>query len=168
KRDYTGAIALLEFEEAVGDRRPALPLWLALCYFHNGRYDKAIEVYDAVLVDGGEPHLSTAASDKEEEAVALWKACCLYGACAYEQCYQLADSIGDYGRDDQALSQLRIRLLLHAAHKLNDEAAMMKWHQRLTKGDSSASSPSSTQHQQQQLTLAAIQYLRNHQQQATD
>ncbi|KAF4699714.1 Intraflagellar transport protein 56 [Perkinsus olseni] len=167
KRDYTGAIALLEFEEAVGDRRPALPLWLALCYFHNGQYDKAIEVYDAVLVDGGEPHLSTAARHKEEETVALWKACCLYGACEYEQCYQLADSIGDYARDDQALSQLRTRLLLHAAHKLNDEAAMMKSHQRLTKGDSSASSPS-TQHQQQQLTLAAIQYLRNHYQQATD
>lgn len=66
KRDYTGAVAVLEFEKAIGEERcevavasvvesscrPASSLWLAFCYFHIGQYTKAIEIYDNILNDG--------------------------------------------------------------------------------------------------------------------
>ena len=53
-------------------------------------------------------------------------------------------------------SQLQNRILFHASHRMGDEAALMKYHQKLadTKLD--------------QLSLAAIHYLRNHFQEATD
>jgi len=50
----------------------------------------------------------------------------------------------------------RNRILFHVAHKLNDENALMKHHQALT--DTTAD----------QLSLAAIHYLRGHYQEATD
>merc|ERR1719454_2087224 len=53
-------------------------------------------------------------------------------------------------------SQLQNRILFHASHRMGDVAALMKYHQKLadTKLD--------------QLSLAAIHYLRNHFQEATD
>jgi len=53
-------------------------------------------------------------------------------------------------------SPLKTRILFHTAHKLNDESAMMAHHQALTDT------------LEDQLCLAAIQYLRSHFQETTD
>jgi intraflagellar transport protein 56 len=77
-----------------------------------------------------------------------YKACCLYALCQYNEAEAEAKLSPD--------TPLKIRLLFHTAHKRNDESAMMAQHQKLT--DS----------REDQLCLAAIQYLRSHFQEATD
>merc|ERR1719235_2777245 len=47
--DYTGAITLLEFEKKAKEERPHIHLWLGFCYFHNGDYRKAVDVYEEML-----------------------------------------------------------------------------------------------------------------------
>merc|ERR1719174_69501 len=77
-----------------------------------------------------------------------YKACCYYALCQYQQAEDAAQKAPD--------SALKIRLLFHTAHKRNDESAMMEQHQKLN--DTT----------EDQLALAAIQYLRCHFQEATD
>merc|ERR1719174_2593843 len=77
-----------------------------------------------------------------------YKACCYYALCQYQQAEDAAQKAPD--------SALKIRLLFHTAHKRNDESAMMEQHQKLN--DTT----------EDQLCLAAIQYLRSHFQEATD
>lgn len=77
-----------------------------------------------------------------------YKACCLYALCEYKEAEEQAIQAPD--------SPLKIRMLFHTAHKRNDENSMMEQHQKLT--DST----------EDQLALAAIQYLRSHFQEATD
>lgn len=78
----------------------------------------------------------------------LYKACCLYALTQYSEAEEEAKKAPDCG--------LKTRILFHTAHKRNDESAMMAQHQALT--DS----------KEDQLCLAAIQYLRSHFQEATD
>lgn len=86
---------------------------------------------------------------KENDAnIHCYKACCLYALCKYEEAEEAAAKAPE--------SALQARLLFHTAHKRNDESAMMQQHQKLT--DSC----------EDQLCLAAIQYLRSHFQEATD
>jgi intraflagellar transport protein 56 len=135
--DYIGAITLLEFEKKAKEERPSLQHWLGFCYFHNGDYRKAIDLYDEVL-----------ASKDSDPIVHVYKACCLYALCLYEEAEQAAKQAPD--------TPLKSRVLFHTAHKRNDETSMMSHHQALT--DST----------EDQLCLAAIQYLRSHFQEATD
>lgn len=135
--DYIGAITLLEFEKKAKEERPQLQQWLGFCYFHNGDYRKAIDLYDEVL-----------ASKDTDAVVHVYKACCLYALCLYQEAEEEAKKAPD--------SALKTRVLFHTAHKRNDESAMMSHHQALS--DST----------EDQLCLAAIQYLRSHFQEATD
>lgn len=77
-----------------------------------------------------------------------YKACCLYALRQYNEAEEEAMLAPE--------TALKTRILFHTAHKRNDESAMMSQHQRLT--DS----------KEDQLCLAAIQYLRGHFQEATD
>ncbi|CBZ53143.1 conserved hypothetical protein [Neospora caninum Liverpool] len=52
KRDYLGAITLLQYEREQGIKRPELRLWFAYCYFHAGLYPKAIQCLDRLLQRG--------------------------------------------------------------------------------------------------------------------
>ncbi|KFH01237.1 putative tetratricopeptide repeat protein 26 [Toxoplasma gondii MAS] len=52
RRDYSGAITLLQYETEQGMKRPELRLWLAYCYFHAGLYPKAIHCLDWLLQRG--------------------------------------------------------------------------------------------------------------------
>jgi len=134
--DYVGAITLLEFEKKAREERPHLLTWLSFCYFHNGDYKKAIDSYDEALKKEG------------DKAIHVYKACCMYALCQYQEAEEEAQKAPD--------TSLKTRLLFHTAHKRNDESAMMAHHQALT--DS----------REDQLGLAAIQYLRSHFQEATD
>jgi intraflagellar transport protein 56 len=77
-----------------------------------------------------------------------YKACCHYALTEYDEAEAEAKKAPD--------SQLKTRILFHTAHKRNDESAMMTHHQALTES------------KEDQLCLAAIQYLRSHFQEATD
>mmetsp|Transcript_95965 Transcript_95965/g.170315 ORF Transcript_95965/g.170315 Transcript_95965/m.170315 type:complete len:566 (+) Transcript_95965:83-1780(+) len=139
--DYVGAVTLLEFERKAREERPHLLLWLAYVYFHNGDYKKAIDAYD--------DHLKKVMPGQETDLnIHAYKACCLYALTQYQEAEDEAKKAPD--------SPLKTRILFHTAHKRNDESAMMAQHQALT--DS----------KEDQLCLAAIQYLRSHFQEATD
>jgi len=84
----------------------------------------------------------------QDENIHAYMACCLYALCQYNEAEEEAKKAPD--------SPLKVRVLFHTAHKRNDESAMMAQHQKLT--DS----------KEDQLCLAAIQYLRSHFQEATD
>eukprot|EP00611_Tribonema_gayanum_P023752 TRINITY_DN5070_c0_g1_i4.p1 TRINITY_DN5070_c0_g1~~TRINITY_DN5070_c0_g1_i4.p1 ORF type:complete len:323 (+),score=155.40 TRINITY_DN5070_c0_g1_i4:398-1366(+) len=139
KRDYTGALALLEFNRRSGDddNLEDMLLWIGYCAFHVGRYQRALEAYEEVVAigaGGGDVH--------------LYVACCHYYLQSYDQAEEAA-SRGPKG-------PLRTRLLLHIAHKQNDERKLMQQHQELSEKSS-----------EDQLSLAAIHYLRSHFQEAT-
>lgn len=139
--DYVGAIALLEFERKARDNRPHLLELLAYSYFHNGDYQKALDVYDEVMKQ-------QAVKKEVDLSIHAYKACCFYALCQYEQAEQEANLAPD--------SSLKIRILFHTAHKRNDESSMMTQHQKLS--DTT----------EDQLCLAAIQYLRSHFQETTE
>lgn len=78
----------------------------------------------------------------------LFRASCLY----YLQMYKEAMEAAKKG----PVNELQNRLLFHLSHKLNDETSLMLHHQKLSTSI------------QDQLSLAAIHYLRGHFQEATD
>jgi intraflagellar transport protein 56 len=83
-----------------------------------------------------------------DQNIHAYKACCYYALCQYQQAEDSAQKAPE--------SALKSRLLFHTAHKRNDETAMMAQHQQLSDTI------------EDQLCLAAIQYLRSHFQEATD
>ncbi|OWK59337.1 Intraflagellar transport protein 56 [Lonchura striata] len=48
QRDFTGAIALLEFKQNVGEEEEDGNLWIGYCAFHLGDYKRALEEYEAL------------------------------------------------------------------------------------------------------------------------
>jgi len=78
----------------------------------------------------------------------VYKACAYYALCQYPEAEEEAKQAPD--------SPLKTRVLFQTAHKRNDESAMMIHHQALSES------------KEDQLCLAAIQYLRSHFQEATD
>lgn len=44
RRDYTGAIAILEFEKHTGKANDTTDMWLAYCAFHLGDYKRSMDV----------------------------------------------------------------------------------------------------------------------------
>ncbi|GMI52571.1 hypothetical protein TeGR_g164 [Tetraparma gracilis] len=107
--------------------------------FHLGRYERAQEVYTSLISgDHGET----------PRDVGLYLACVYYYMQMYKEAEQSALEAPE--------SALRNRVLFHVYHKLGDETKLMERHQKLT--DTNAD----------QLSLAAIHYLRGHFQEATD
>eukprot|EP00762_Andalucia_godoyi_P000705 ANDGO_05341.mRNA.1 Intraflagellar transport protein 56 len=146
QRDYTGAIALLEFQRQTGqqdDKYPTLP-WLAYAAFHIGDYQKAASIYKELL---DSPELASS-SHMNPGLIAVYLGCSLF-------------YLGDFANAQKAVlkspdSPLKNRLLFHIAHRQNDENALMTYHQRLQNTV------------EDQLCLAAVHYLRNHFQEATE
>ena len=134
KRDYTGALALLEFKLRCqdGDMKDLL-MWIGYCSFHLGNFRRSEEAYkelfDAYPV-GDEIH--------------LYQACCYF----YQQMYEEAEK----SALEAPTSELKTRLLFNIAHRTGDEEKLMKYHHDLK--DRKAD----------QLSLAAVHYLRSHHQ----
>jgi len=136
-RDYSGAIALLEFEAQSAKANVQTKLWLAYCYYHYGMHENAYNVYMELL-----------GSSSANPIWHTYAAACLFYMGRYEDSMAAVER----GPDDP----LKNRILFHCAHRLNDEAKLMEFHQKLT--DSV----------EDQLSLASIHYLRSHFQEATD
>jgi intraflagellar transport protein 56 len=138
-RDFSKATAMLEFfdgvQQPIGDIQ--INPWLAYAAFHMGDYAKSANVYKEIL-----------SLDDADAVHHLHHACALY--CS-----------GQWAEAEEAALKgppcsLQNRLLLHIAHKFNDESKLMVYHQKLEDTI------------EDQLSLAAIHYFRNHFQEATD
>ena len=137
KRDYTGALALLEFKLRCqdGDTKDLL-MWIGYCAFHLGNFRRSEEAYkelfDAYPV-GAEIH--------------LYQACCYF----YQQMYEEAEKAAL----EAPVSELKTRLLFNIAHRTGNEEKLMTYHHDLK--DRKAD----------QLSLAAVHYLRSHHQEVS-
>ncbi|NXF07615.1 IFT56 protein, partial [Smithornis capensis] len=112
QRDFTGAIALLEFKQQVGEQEEDADLWIGYSAFHLGDYKKALEVYEA---------LTKQPACNPDVWVNL--ACTYFFLGMYTQAEQAALKASKCG--------LQNRLLFHLAHKFSDEKKLMSSHQNL-------------------------------------
>lgn len=112
KRDYVGAITLLEFLKSTGQPVEKTEEWIAYCAFHLGDYSKSLQVYKKLL--------ENASADPD-----LWTflGCC----CFFLGMYKEADAAALKGPP----SPLQNRLLFHLSHKFGDEKRLMGYHQKL-------------------------------------
>ncbi|XP_019336464.1 intraflagellar transport protein 56 isoform X2 [Alligator mississippiensis] len=138
QRDFTGAIALLEFKRQAGEQEEEeADLWVGYCAFHLGDYKRALEEYEALTKQPGcNPD--------------VW----VNLACTYF-------FLGMYTQAEQSALKapkcpLQNRLLFHLAHKFSDEKKLMSFHQNLQDIT------------EDQLSLASIHYMRSHYQEAID
>ncbi|ETW00284.1 hypothetical protein H310_07663 [Aphanomyces invadans] len=139
KRDFTGAATILEFNVKSEDTKPD---------------DKRMHLLWLAYCYFHLGHYQRALDTYEEvrdppEDVFLFRACCMY----YLQMYKEATKEALKGPSSNVLQN---RILFHCAHKLGDEDKLLVYHQKLS------------QCKEDQLSLAAIHYLRNHFQEATD
>ena len=108
KRDYAGAVALLDFKRQAGDESDETLLWLAYASVQSGDYRKALEVYEVLEKESSDP----------PEELPLWKAVCYFYLGEYTEAETSA-------KEGQKCS-LQNRILMHTAHKQNDESALMQ------------------------------------------
>ena len=131
-RDYTGALALLEFKLKCNDGEAKDNLmWIGYAAFHLGNFDRVEKAYRELL----DQH------DVGDE-IYLFLACCLF----FQQRYQEAHTAAEKGPN----SSLKNRLLFSIAHRTGNEADLMTYHQNLK------------DRKDDQLALASIHYLRTH------
>ncbi|EGD72542.1 TTC26 protein [Salpingoeca rosetta] len=112
KRDYVGALTLLEFMDGSGKPIDAQDEWIAYCAFHLGDYRRALQTYKKLL-----------ASEGSSERIWLYLACC----CFFLGMYEEADAAAQKGPQ----CALKNRLLFHLAHKFGDDKRLMTYHQQL-------------------------------------
>ncbi|CAM9930576.1 unnamed protein product, partial [Discosporangium mesarthrocarpum] len=87
-RDYTGALALLEFNRKSGDDDlEDTLLWIGYCAFHLGNYQRSIDAYEELSSLGGHK------DNTKVKEVKLFMACCYY----YLQLYEKASKRGKQG-----------------------------------------------------------------------
>lgn len=157
KRDFTGALALLEFkrrnggdDEETEDEVQTL-MWIGYCAFHLGRYERAQEVRGLGVVwqhiysqaDGLGLYAHTQSSHTPPRHLQVYSELMtgnhgkcppevpLYLACVYYymQMYSEAqDAAAEISKD----SALKNRVLFHVCHKLGDEHKLMQHHQKLS------------------------------------
>lgn len=138
KRDYTGALALLEFKLKChdGDSKELL-LWIGYCAFHLGNFKRAEDAYRELL----DAH-------EVQSNVHLYLACCYF----FQQMYEEAEKEAQKGPNEP----LKNRILFNICHRLGDENRLMEYHKNLK------------DRKDDQLSLAAVHFLRSHQQEAVD
>merc|ERR1719225_1309722 len=112
KRDYTGAMAVLEFNRHSGQGSEEVDMWLGYCAFHMGDYKRAMLEYEALT------HAKT-----PPKSVWINLACCYF----YLGMYKEAEKVIDKAEK----GQLRTRVRFHLSHKFGDEKKLMTFHQEL-------------------------------------
>ncbi|CAI4226391.1 unnamed protein product [Auanema sp. JU1783] len=112
KRDYAGAISMLEFKVKSANRDESTELWLGHCYFRAGEFKKACEVYERMLKLESCPN-----------EVYVYLGCCFLFLGMYKEAKETAEKC--------KRSPLQNRLMFHVSHKLGDEKKLMLHHQQL-------------------------------------
>jgi intraflagellar transport protein 56 len=138
QRDFEGAITLLEHEKLLMKDNLTNQLWLAYAYYHNGDFPKALQIYR---------NLTKKAS--YDLNIHTYIACCLYALTKYKEGLEEAKK--------GLPTDLNNRVRFHLAFKLSDGNEVLEAHQKLVQG----SVPDD-------LSLAALHYLKNEQEEAID
>ena len=112
KRDFLGAVTLLEFLKASGKNTTVNMFWLGYCQFHLGEYQHAMETYQTMALE-----------ENCDPLVHLYLGCCYFFLGMYKE----ADESAQKG----PTCKLQNRLLFHLSHKFNDEKRLMGYHQNL-------------------------------------
>ncbi|KAH7699620.1 tetratricopeptide repeat protein 26-like protein, partial [Aphelenchoides avenae] len=112
KRDYAGAISLLQHKRKTEEDDIVTNLWLGHCLSHAGDYKTASEVYETMLTK----------KDCPQDAH-LFLGITLFFLAMYEDARKSAEKCPK--------SPLQNRLLFHVSHKLNDEKKLMLHHSQL-------------------------------------
>ncbi|CAF4923359.1 unnamed protein product [Pieris macdunnoughi] len=141
KRDYSGAITMLEFLAHEGNTSEWVGVWVAWCWFHLAEYRRALDKY-----------LELRTRDKLDakiaDNIALDIAVCYFYLGMYKESQETIEAAPKCA--------LKNRLQFHLAHKLEDEEALMGAHATLRDVP------------EDQLSLASVHYLRAHYQEAID
>ncbi|XP_017759327.1 PREDICTED: intraflagellar transport protein 56 [Eufriesea mexicana] len=111
KRDYTGALTLLEFNNATESTLNS-ELWMGYCAFHLGDYKRAATIYESLRKKEHTP------ADSSTNL-----ACCYFYLGMYPESQNILE--------DAPYSKLKTRLLFHLAHKMSNEAKLMEYHHML-------------------------------------
>ncbi|XP_060827977.1 intraflagellar transport protein 56 [Bombus pascuorum] len=111
KRDYTGALTLLEFNNA-SETTVDSELWMGYCAFHLGDYKRASKIYENLK-----------RKDQAPADTSTNLACCYFYLGMYPESQQILE--------DAPHSKLKNRLLFHLAHKMGNEAKLMEYHHML-------------------------------------
>ena len=173
-RDYTGALAVIEWSRAHGRLSEAedelQQAWLAYAAFHLGDYRRALDAYTQ-LADRARQPLKEAADEEAEagdededgqqqEQRRQQRRLQTSAAAAssaprpppeqwllYAACCHFY--LGEYAAADSVVSGLPAsplsgRLQLHLAHRLGDEPRLLKWSSKLSSSSSSSSASPSS------------------------
>ncbi|XP_018058430.1 PREDICTED: intraflagellar transport protein 56 [Atta colombica] len=111
KRDYTGALTLLEFNSTTSSNLE-MDLWMGYCAFHLGDYKRAAMIYENLRN-----------KDYVPPGILTNLACCYFYLGMYSESQKILEEAEN--------SKLRTRLLFHLAHKIGNESKLMKYHQML-------------------------------------
>ncbi|CAB3223789.1 unnamed protein product [Arctia plantaginis] len=141
KRDYLGALTLLEFLKHEGNTDVWADVWAAWCWFHLGEYRRALDAY---LLVQSRDKLDSRVADN----IAMDLAVCYFYLGMYKESKEIVE--------EAPKCTLKTRLLFHLAHKLGDEESLMKSHAALRDVP------------EDQLCLASVHYMRAHYQEAID
>lgn len=141
KRDYVGALTMLEFLKHDGNTDVWVEVWTAWCWFHLGDYSKALDAYTRVQ---NKPDLDSRISDQLPIDLAV----CYFYLGMYKESQELIEKAPNCA--------VKSRLRFHLAHKLGDEEVLMTAHAQLRDVA------------EDQLCLASVHYLRGHYQEAID
>jgi intraflagellar transport protein 56 len=137
RRDYTGALGILEFEQANGSTDDKTQEWIAYCAFHLGEHQKSLDIYKELL-----------RNPDCDPTFYAYAACCFFYMGMYPDSREALNKAPDCG--------LKTRLQFHLAHKFKEEESLVQFAEVLS-GEV-----------EDQLSHAAVNYLRNHFQEATD
>ena len=137
-RDFEGAITLLEHEKLLNRENINNQLWLAYSYFHNGDFPSALEIYNNLMK-----------KPNYDLNLHTYKACCLYALTKYKEGLEEAKK--------GISSELNNRVKFHLAFKLSQGQEVIDAHSKLNQNSIF-----------DQLTLAALHYLKNEQEEAIE
>lgn len=112
KRDYTGAVTFLEFNESSSNMEN--DLWIAYCYFHLGDHRKAATIYENIKNNN--------TSTKPPELL-TYLACCYFFLGMYTEAEKILSQAPE--------SSLKTRILFHLCHKMNDDEKLKEYHTKL-------------------------------------
>eukprot|EP00921_Rhytidocystis_pertsovi_P010779 GHVQ01017367.1.p1 GENE.GHVQ01017367.1~~GHVQ01017367.1.p1 ORF type:complete len:581 (+),score=50.03 GHVQ01017367.1:68-1810(+) len=156
--DFVGATCLLEFEWHAKESRPLAQEWMAYCAYHNGDYNKANSIYDALIEEATKRSTDDGDNIKtgfvNSRKFSLYKACCLYAMYMYKEAEEELQKAGE-----QKTDVLGVRLMFQIEHKLGNQNSTALLNELQ---ESSSSS------KENQLCLAAMRYLQMQYQEAID
>ncbi|TGZ64529.1 hypothetical protein CRM22_006325 [Opisthorchis felineus] len=112
RRDYTGALTLLEFERSCSKTNLETDLWIAYSAFHLGDYKRAADEYKKILSRKDAP-----------DEVSIYLACCYFFLGMYQEAMAHAK--------EGPSCRLQNRVLFHVAHKFSDERLLLNYHNSL-------------------------------------